>query len=153
VKLSKKSEYALRALIDLAMNPRGEVVQIHELASKENIPVKFLEQILLNLKNAGILQSRRGICGGYALNRPADQITLGQVIRLMDGSLAPLSCTSKSAPKRCSCPDEATCGLRSAMLEVYDAISGIVDKMTLADVCERTRELKYQTAATSSYAI
>ena len=142
MKLSKKGEYALRALIDVAMNSDKGVAQAHDIARKENIPIKFLEQILLILKNAGLLQSRRGVGGGYSLTRPADQIILGEVIRLIDGPLAPIGCASKTAPERCSCPDEAACGLRSVMLDVRDAISNVVDRLTLADVCERTKALQ-----------
>jgi Rrf2 family protein len=153
MKLSKKGEYALRALIDLALNADRGVVQARDLASKENIPVKFLEQILLGLKNAGILQSRRGVGGGYSLARRADQITLGEVVRLIDGSLAPIGCASRSAPERCSCPDGETCGLRSVMLDVRNAIAGILDRMTLADVCERTREMQNRRSLTPVYRI
>jgi Rrf2 family protein len=153
MKLSKKGEYALRALIDLAMNADRGVAQAHDIARKENIPVKFLEQILLTLKNAGILQSRRGVGGGYSLTRPADQITLGEVIRLIEGPIAPIGCASRTAPERCSCPDEAICGLRSVMLDVRNAISDIVDQITLADVCERTKELQSQKAAVLTYRI
>ena len=153
MKLSKKGEYALRALIDVALCSEKGVVQAHEVARKENIPVKFLEQILLALKNGGILQSRRGVGGGYSLTRPADQITLGQVIRLMDGPIAPIGCASQTAPERCSCPDEATCGLRSVMLDVRNAISDVVDRITLADVCERAKELQSQKAAVLTYRI
>lgn len=153
MKLSKKGEYALRALIDLAMHPDRGVVQAQSVALKENIPIKFLEQILSALKNAGILQSRRGVGGGYTLSRPADQITLGEIIRLIDGPLAPIGCASKTAPQRCSCPDEATCGLRSVMLEVRNAVSQIVDHTTLGDVCVRTEELQRQKELVPLYAI
>lgn len=153
MKLSKKGEYALRALIDLAMNSDKGVVQAHDVARKENIPVKFLEQILLALKNAGILQSRRGVGGGYSLTRPPDQIPLGEIIRLIDGPLAPITCASRTAPGRCSCPDEATCGLRSVMVDVRDAVSEIVDRLTLADVCERTRDLQSRKTDIPTYRI
>jgi Rrf2 family protein len=153
MKLSKKGEYALRALLDLAMNADRGVAQAHDIARQENIPIKFLEQILLSLKNAGLLQSRRGVGGGYALARPPDQITLGEVIRLIEGPISPIGCASQATPERCSCPDEATCGLRSVMLDVRNAISDIVDRITLADVCERTRELQNQKAEVPIYRI
>ena len=153
MKVSKKGEYALRALLDLAMDPSRGNVQAQSVALQENIPVKFLEQILSVLKNAGIVQSRRGVGGGYTLSRPADQITLGQVIRLIDGPLAPIRCASKTAPERCSCPDESTCGLRQIMLEVRNAISEIVDQTTLADVCAKTKDLQQQQNWTPLYAI
>ena len=153
MKLSKKGEYALRALIDLSMNADTGVVQAHDLARKENIPGKFLEQILLTLKNAGLLQSRRGVGGGYSLARPPDRITLGEVIRLIDGPLAPIGCASKTTPERCSCPDEDTCGLRSVMLEVSNAISNIVDRVTLADVCRRAKDFQSRKAMIPVYVI
>lgn len=153
MKLSKKGEYALRALIDLAMNADRGVAQAHDIARHENIPIKFLEQILLSLKNAGLLQSRRGVGGGYVLARPPDQITLGEVIRLLEGPIAPIGCASQTAPERCSCPDESICGLRSVMLDVRNAISDIVDQITLADVCERTKELQNQKAEVLTYRI
>ena len=153
MRLSKKGEYALRALIELALHADQGIIQSQALATKENIPAKFLEQILFALKNAGILHSRRGAGGGYTLSRPAEQITLGEVIRLIDGPLAPIRCASKTAPERCTCPDESTCGLRQLMLEVRDAISDIVDHTTLADVCERTRELQEQKQVVPLYTI
>lgn len=153
MKLSKKGEYALRALIELAIHADQGVLRSQALATKENIPAKFLEQILLALTSAGILNSRRGAGGGYTLNRPAEQITLGEVIRLIDGPLAPIRCASKTAPERCSCPDESTCGLRHLMLEVRNAVSDIVDHTTLADVCERTRGLQKEKEKVALYAI
>lgn len=153
MKLSKKGEYALRALIDLATKADRGVAQAHEIARKEHIPVKFLEQILLTLKNAGLLQSRRGVGGGYTLSRPADRITLGEVIRLMEGPLTSMGCASGAAPERCSCPDEASCGLRSVMRDVGDAISNILDNLTLADVCERTKDLQSRKTLIPTYRI
>lgn len=153
MKLSKKSEYALRALIQIALHDREEVVQLQALAREENIPFKFLEGILRDLKNVGILRSKRGVGGGYALNKSSQQITLGQVIRLMDGPLAPIRCVSKTAYAPCSCPDEAACGLRSVMYEVRHAISGILDQTTLADVCRRTKHLMGSSSDKPVYAI
>jgi Rrf2 family protein len=139
MKLSKRGEYGIKALIHLASgeDPRG-LVQIHEIAEREQIPVKFLEQILLTLKNAGLLRSRLGAGGGYYLARPADEITLGQIVRILDGPLAPIRCVSQMAYERCVCPDEATCGLRLAMLEVRNSIANILDHTTLADVAARS---------------
>jgi Rrf2 family protein len=112
-------------------------LQIRALAEREHIPVKFLEQILLSLKNAGLLHSRMGAGGGYYLARPAAEISLGQVIRVLDGPLAPVSCVSQMAYEACDCPDEPTCGLRSVMLEVRTAISSILDGTSLAEVAAR----------------
>ena len=97
MKFSKKSEYGLRALLELCETYGGRVLQRHEIAERQNIPVEFLEQILLALKRAGLLASRRGIRGGYSLIKSPEEITLGQVIRILDGPLAPISCVSKTA--------------------------------------------------------
>jgi len=140
VKVSKRGEYALRALIDfgLAQALGRPLLQVSELASKEDLPVKFLEQILMQLKAAGYLESRRGKHGGYLLARPPENISIGQVIRLIDGPLAPIACVSHTAYERCSCPDEEHCGLRMLMLDVRNAITNILDRYTLADVVEIT---------------
>jgi Rrf2 family protein len=138
MRLSKRGEYALRAMIDLASwTQERSHMPIKEIAERENIPIKFLEQILLTMKNAGLVSSRMGVNGGYYLAKPADQITLGQIIRLLDGPLAPIRCVSQMAYEPCSCPDESTCGLRSVMFDVRNAISEILDHKTLADVVHR----------------
>jgi Rrf2 family protein len=140
VKLSKRGEYALRALIDfgLAQAFGRPLLQVSELAEKEGLPIKFLEQILMQLKAAGYLESRRGKHGGYLLARPPENISVGQVVRLIEGPLAPISCVSQTAYEKCSCPDEEHCGLRMVMLDVRNAISNILDRYTLADVVEIT---------------
>ena len=136
--LSKRGEYGLRAMIFLAKKAQEDQrVTIKEIAEQENIPSKFLEQILLNLKNAGILQSKMGIGGGYYLARAADEITLGQIKRVLDGPIAPIRCVSQMAYEPCGCPDEAHCGLRLVMKDVRDAISTILDGTTLADITAR----------------
>lgn len=140
MKVSKRGEYALRALIDFGLaDALGRpMLQVSELAAKEDLPVKFLEQILMQLKTGGYLESRRGKHGGYLLARPPENICIGQVIRLIDGPLAPIACVSQSAYERCSCPDEEHCGLRILMLDVRNAISNILDRFTLADIVEVT---------------
>lgn len=139
MKLSKRGEYGLKALIDLAAEDTADVIRIRELAEREQIPVKFLEQILLTLKNAGLLQSRRGAQGGYYLARPPEEITLGQIVRTLDGPLAPIRCVSQMAYERCVCDNEATCGLRLVMLDVRNAISDILDETTLAQTAQRRK--------------
>jgi Rrf2 family protein len=114
------------------------LLQVNELASKEDLPVKFLEQILMQLKAAGYLESRRGKHGGYLLARRPEDIQIGQVVRLIDGPLAPIRCVSQVAYERCTCPDEEHCGLRMVMLDVRNAISNILDRFSLADVVEVT---------------
>lgn len=140
MKLSKRGEYALRALIDLGIASElgWPMLQISELASKEKLPVKFLEQIFTQLKSAGYVASRRGKFGGYSLARPMSRIKFGAVIRLIDGPLAPIHCVSQTSYARCSCPDENHCGLRMLMFDVRNAISIILDRYTLADIVEIT---------------
>ncbi len=148
MKLSKRGEYGLKALIDLASQDEPTAVtQIKDIAARQQIPVKFLEQILLTLKNAGLLRSRAGVGGGYYLAKAPAEITLGQVVRTLDGPLAPIPCVSQTAYERCVCEDEATCGLRLTMLDVRNAIADILDQTTLADVS--TRVAKAQRATKS----
>jgi Rrf2 family protein len=135
MRLSKRGEYGLRAMIDLATwETETGLIQIKEIAEREQIPAKFLEQILLNLKNAGLLHSKMGVGGGYYLAKPPAEISLGQIVRVLDGPLAPIRCVSQMAYESCGCPDEATCGLRLVMLEVRNAIADILDNTNLADV-------------------
>jgi Rrf2 family protein len=135
--LSNKAKYALRALFALSEKYNEGPVLISDLAEQEGIPKKFLELILLELKNHGILQSKKGKGGGYFLGRTPDLIRLGQVIRILDGPLAPLPCVSQTAYRRCDeCDDELTCGIRIVMKEVRDATAKVLDGTTLADVLE-----------------
>src|SRR5213595_3075922 len=140
MKISKRGEYALRSLIDLGIASElgWPMLQVSELASKEKLPIKFLEQIFSQLKRAGYVESRRGKYGGYSLARPMRQIKFGEVIRLIDGPLAPIRCVSHTSYVRCSCPDEAHCGLRMLMLDVRNAISTVLDRFTLADIVDIT---------------
>ena len=140
MKLSKKGEYALRSLINLgiAAEVGRTLVQVSELADSEQLPIKFLEQILQALKDAGFVVSARGKFGGYRLAKPMRQIPIGHVVRVIDGPLAPIGCVSQSAYAKCTCPDEEHCGLRMLMLDVRNAIAGILDRYTLADVVEVT---------------
>src|SRR3989442_8011707 len=140
MKISKRGEYALRALIDIgiARELGRDLVQIGELVAQERLPVKFLEQILTQLKAAGYVDSKRGKRGGYFLAMPMKKIKFGAVIRLVDGPLAPISCVSQTAYERCTCPDEDHCGLRMLMLDVRNSIANILDRYTLADTVEVT---------------
>jgi Rrf2 family protein len=140
MRISKRGEYALRALIDIGIAKElgRDLVQIGELASQERLPVKFLEQILTQLKEAGYVDSKRGKYGGYLLKMPAERISFGNVIRLIDGPLAPIACVSQTAYEPCTCPDEEHCGLHMLMLDVRNSIANILDKYTLADTVEVT---------------
>ena len=137
MRLSKRSEYGIRALINLASREEPGIARINEIAEEEIIPTKFLEQILLLLKNTGFLQSKPGRGGGYYLGKPANLITLGQVVRVLDGPLAPIRCVSETAYEPCGCPNEERCGLRMVMSDVRNAIADILDYTTLADVKRR----------------
>ena len=130
----------MRALIDLgiARELGRPLLQIRALVEKEKLPEKFLVQILLQLREAGYIDSRRGKHGGYLLARPMEDINFGQIIRLIDGPLAPIACVSQTAYAPCTCPDEAHCGLRMLMLDVRNAIANVLDRYTLADIVEVT---------------
>ncbi len=149
--LSKKAEYALRALLYLASHYGGEPVLISQLAREQHIPKKFLELILLELRNLGFLQSKKGKGGGYALRKPPDTVTVGEIVRVIDGPVAPIPCVSQTAYQRCQdCEDEATCGVWIVMKEVRDAIADILDSRTLADVLEQVREAEMRKTANVS---
>jgi Rrf2 family protein len=137
MRLSKRSEYGLRALLDLAAHTDPGSLRLKDLAERNNIPIKFLEQIFVTLRNAGVVRSQVGAHGGYSLGRPAEEITLGQVIRALDGTIAPVGCVSVIAYEPCTCPDERTCSLRAAMNQVRDAIVAVVDYTSLADAVSR----------------
>jgi len=132
--LSQKCKYALRALLMLADAKPEELVLVQEIAEQQNVPRKFLELILLELKRHGFVYSQRGRNGGYCLARPADTITFGQVVRSLDGPLAPLPCASVTGYRKCAdCTDERTCAIRKVMRSVRDAMADILDRTTLAD--------------------
>jgi Rrf2 family protein len=137
MRISKKAEYALRALFVLAQARPDRPYPIQDLSEGENIPIKFLEQILLSLRREGLLESKRGVGGGYLLARPASQIMVGEVIRLIDGPLAPVACAAAGTNERCTCRDPRTCPLRLVMTDVASAISGLLDDLTLRDAVDR----------------
>lgn len=132
--ISQKAKYALRALVALSRVPPGESVMISEISREQVIPKKFLEQILLELKRAGIVMSKRGRLGGYVLLKAPEQVTFGEVLRLIDGPIAPLPCLSKIAYRRCTdCADEATCEVRHVFARVALATREVLDRTSLAD--------------------
>lgn len=140
MKLSKRGEYALRSLINLGIAAKvgRPLVRVTELAKAEDLPIKFLEQVMQQLREAGFVESERGKHGGYRLAKASSQIHIGEIVRLIDGPLAPIGCVSQTAYAPCNCPDEAHCGLRMLMLDVRNAIAAILDRYTLADVVEVT---------------
>jgi len=140
--LSKKSKYAIKALIVLGKNYGKEPMQILKIAEEENIPKKFLEQILLEMRNAGILYSKKGAGGGYSLNKNPEDIRLSQVIRLTDGPIALLPCVSLNFYRRCDeCKTEATCGIRDTFVDVRNAMLQILNDTSIADIIKREDNL------------
>ena len=132
--LTKKGKYGLKALADLARLPPGETAFITEIAARNNIPKKFLDAILAELRNAGFVYSRMGKTGGYCLARPADEIKIGHVVRVLDGPLAPIPCASKTRYQPCQDCDEATCQIRHLMLDVRNAIADVLDNTSLTQM-------------------
>ena len=137
--ISNKAKYAFRALLAIAAEPSGSALTSAEIARRHGIPHKFLEQILLDLKKAGILESRRGKTGGYAMLRPADTVSFGEVLRIFEGPLAPLPCLSRQAYRRCEdCVSEAACEIRREFARSYDASRLVLDTRTIADALNDT---------------
>lgn len=155
MKLSLRGEYALRALLVLARDYQEDdsVVRIHEISKKQNIPKRFLEQILNDLKSARLVESKRGVTGGYRLRRSPSRITLAEIVRHVEGPLAPVSCVSEKFYEKCSCPDEARCALRSVMKELRDNIVKMMEATTLAHLAERSRKLEHEPAGHTDFMI
>lgn len=132
--LSMKAKYALRAMMVLAKHEK-KLMQTKTIAKEADVPAKFLEAILADLKNHGVVSSKRGMMGGYNLSKPADVITIGDIIRIMDGPLAPIRCASVTAYQPCEdCPDEGKCAIRHVMKDVRLAISNVLDQRTIKDM-------------------
>lgn len=140
MKLTKRGEYALRTLIRLGVAQRQgvDVLSVANLAGQEQLPFKFLENILGELRQAGLVQGKRGKLGGVQLAKPLSTIGIGEIVRLVDGKLAPIGCASETGYERCSCPDESHCGLRMLMIDVRNAIASILDRYTLEHLVEVT---------------
>lgn len=155
MKLSTRGEYALRALLVLGRDYQEDdsVVRIQEISDQQNIPKRFLEQILNDLKSARVVESKRGVAGGYRLARSPEKITLAEVIRHVEGALAPVSCVSERFYEKCSCPDEARCAIRSVMKEARDAVVKVVERITLAEMCERARKLAVEPVSAADFMI
>lgn len=136
--ISNKAKYAFRALLAVAALPDGETLASAEIARRHAIPHKFLEQILLDLKKAGMLESRRGKTGGYAMLRPADTISFAEVLRLFDGPLAPLPCLSRQSYRPCEdCVSETHCDIRREFARAHEASRRILESRTIADALRR----------------
>ena len=140
--LSQKARYAFKALIALSRRGPNESLQARDIAAAEQIPLSFLEQILLDLRRAGLVGSRRGRDGGHYLLKEAARISLGQVIRLIDGPVAPLPCLSRTAYRRCpDCKDESACAVRSVFRRTYEATLAVLEQTSIADACARNDKL------------
>lgn len=132
--LSMKAKYALRALMVMAKNEK-KMLQSRTIAKEADVPQKFLENILQEMKRHGLVDSKRGIFGGYFLARPASEIMVGNLIRVIDGPLAPVRCASVTAYQRCDdCVDEKTCEIRKTMVEVRNAIASVLDTKSIRDI-------------------
>ena len=153
MKLSVRGEYALRSLLVLGLNYHQGVVRIQTISEQQNIPKRFLEQILNDLKSAGVVQSRRGVAGGYRLSRRPEEISLAVVVRHIEGALAPVSCVSERFYEKCSCPDESRCAIRSVMKEVREAVVKIMERVTVAELCERWRRLRQEPVSPFDFTI
>lgn len=149
--LTKKGKYGLKALVHLAQLEPGRTAFISEIAEQNNISKKFLDAILLELRKAGILRSKKGPGGGYALSKPASQIFVGQAVRVLDGPLAPIRCASKTAFEPCDdCDHPEDCQIRHSMTEVRDAIAAVLDTMTLEQMVSKKSSALFDDVRTGS---
>lgn len=138
--LTNRGKYGLKALVHLASIKPGETAQASEIAAANAIPKKFLDAILMDLRKAGFVRAQKGPGGGYALARAPQEIRVGEVIRSLDGPLAPIDCASRTAYHPCDdCLDPAVCSVRLVMADVRDAMARILDNMTLAQMAERSQ--------------
>src|SRR5262252_8015755 len=153
MKLSLRGEYALRAMLVLGLQYGPAVVRIQKISDDQNIPKRFLEQILNDLKSAGLVQSRRGVAGGYRLARRPEEISLAAVVRHIEGALAPVSCVSERFYEKCSCPDEARCAIRSVMKEIREAVVKVAEGVTIGELCDRSRKLQQEPASELDFVI
>jgi Rrf2 family protein len=134
--LTKKAKYGLKAMVHLAEIEPGRMAHVNDIATDNQIPKNFLDAILAELRNAGYVHSKKGVGGGYMLARPADGIGVGNIIRVLDGPLAPIQCASKTLYQRCDdCVDETKCAVRLVMMEVRNALADLLDNTSLAQLC------------------
>lgn len=141
MRLSKKAEYALRAMVSMGRRDRTKPVAIQELSESERIPVKFLEHILLELKKGDLLRSKRGVGGGYVLNKAPDQISLGEIVELIDGPFLPLACAEPGAPGRCGCGQPKPCALGATFGELQNLVRDFLQTRTVSDVIQKEQAL------------
>jgi Rrf2 family transcriptional regulator, cysteine metabolism repressor len=141
MKISYKADYALKAILDLCLHQKeGDVVTLSEISKRQDIPMPFLEQIMLLLKKAGYVGSKAGKGGGFFLARRPERITLGEIVRMVEGPVEPIACGAGNQPSGCA--EEGRCAFREVWLRVTDAVSAIVDSVTFADMMRRTLEMQ-----------
>lgn len=153
MKLAKRTQYALRALADIAASGPRDRVQADQLARRHGMPARYLEQVLLSLTNAGILHSQRGAGGGYSLARPPEGISLGEVIQSIEGEVVLLDCVDGGKPEECTCSHRGVCGLSGVVGDLSRAMGGLMSGVTLADVRDRSRSLREAAADSVIYSI
>ena len=135
MRISKKTDYALRALFTLVEHYGGGPIPIRELARRNDVPKRFLEHILIDIRRSGIIASRRGRDGGYVLIKPPESVSIGEVLRMIDGPIAPLPCLSRKAYRPCDdCRDEAACRIRKVFGDLFSAYLLMLESLTLADL-------------------
>jgi len=137
MRLSKKAEYALRAMVAMGRRGHARPVAIQDLSQEERIPVKFLEHILLELKKSGLLRSKRGVGGGYLLNRALDEISLSEIVEAIDGPFVPMACVQPGVPGRCGCGQAKPCGLGATFGEFQDEVRRFLSNRSVADVIRK----------------
>lgn len=137
MKISTKGRYAVRVMLDLALNNTGEYIKVKDIAARQGISEKYLEQIIAVLNRAGYVTSVRGAQGGYRLAKRAEDYTVGMILRLTEGSMAPVACLEEGAPV---CERYDTCETLEVWKDLYAAINGVIDNMTVADLVEKRRK-------------
>jgi len=143
MKLTYKGDYALKAILDLCLHAqKGRVVPLTDIARRQDIPLQFLEHIMLALKKAGYIQSKTGKRGGFLLSKAPESITLGEIIRLIEGPVEPIACGAGEGSSGCA--EEGRCAFQEVWVRVTGAVSGIVDSVTFAQIIRRSRELREQ---------
>lgn len=154
IRVSKKTEYALRALVQVGceLNTQSPL-SIPKIAKAAQIPTKFLEQILLSLKNAGLLSSKRGTVGGYSLLRPLSKISLLEVIRIFEGPLSPWPCLEKNDPRSCSCPQPETCPIRLSFQKIYPLIQESLETTNIDQIVDQIKLLQSKSQEAPHYSI
>jgi len=143
MKITYKGDYALKSILDLSFHyGTGEVIPLSDISGRQNIPAKYLEQIMLVLKGAGYVNSRRGVGGGFSLAKPPQEITVGEIVRLIEGPIEPIACGKRDYDSDCG--EEECCAFREVWLRVTDCVSAVIDRVTFADIMRRVQELREQ---------